>query len=92
MSILATQAESCLRQALEAQYGIQVLILQDNGGVVTPALRAKQILYRFRREIGDIELNKITIRSCPSDPDHRLWLIKQMPTAQSHDLNFDADT
>jgi len=78
MSILSNQAESVLRQALESPLGIQVLVYQDreNGAVTTPTLRARQILYRFRHEIGDKELEKIQIRLCPTDPDQRLWLIK----------------
>ncbi len=77
MSILSAQAESCLRQVLKAKYGIQIYVAQTGlGGVVTPALRARQILYRFRQEIGDAELNKIQIKTCPHDPDNRLWLLK----------------
>jgi hypothetical protein len=76
VSILSSQAENCLRTALASPLGIQIRILEDGEGVVTPSLRAKQILYRFRREIGDVELNKISVHFCPSDPDHRLWLLK----------------
>jgi len=77
MTILQNQATSVLRQALESPLGIQVKINQDEGkSVVTPSLRARQILYRFRQELGDIELNQIQIKLCPTDPDHRLWLVK----------------
>jgi hypothetical protein len=77
MSILSNQAENVLRTALESPYGIQILIYEDPPGqVVTPTLRARQILYRFRQEIGDKDMDQIQIRLCPTDPDHRLWLVK----------------
>ncbi len=76
MTILREQAEKILREALEARIGIQILIHEEQKGTVTPSLRVKQILYRFRQEIGDKELEVIQIRLCPSDPDHRLRLIK----------------
>lgn len=77
MSILAQQAELALRAAYNSEFGVQVLCAHDLGNpVVTPSLRTKQILYRFRREIGDVELLKIQIRLCPHDPNNRLWLIR----------------
>ena len=76
MTLLREQAEKVLREAAAARLGIQILIHEDQKGVVTPSLRVKQILYRFRREIGDAELRKLQIRLCPSDPDHRLFIIK----------------
>lgn len=76
MSILRQQAENILRQALESRVGVQVKINEETVGTVTPSLRAKQILYRFRKEIGDVELLKLQIRLCPGDPDRKLWIIK----------------
>jgi len=76
LTILREQAEKILREALSAQIGIQILINEEQKGTVTPSLRVKQILYRFRQEIGDRDLEVLQIRLCPSDPDHRLWLIK----------------
>lgn len=76
MTILRDQAESILRQAANARVGIQIRILEEIPGTVTPSLRVKQTLYRFRREIGDIELMGLKIYLCPHDPDRRLWIIK----------------
>lgn len=76
MTILRDQAESILRQALSARVGIQIRILEEIPGTITPSLRIKQTLYRFRREIGDVELKGLQIRLCPHDPEHRLWITK----------------
>jgi hypothetical protein len=81
LTILQDQAHSILRQAVESRIGIQIKILddgKDNGDtpVVTPSLRVKQILYRFRKEIGDVELLSLQIRLCPRDPNNRLWITK----------------
>ena len=79
MTILREQAERILRQAQESRLGIRILITEDQGqgtGTVTPSLRAKQILYRFRREIGDVELLSLQIHLYPKDPNHRLLITK----------------
>jgi hypothetical protein len=81
MTILRDQAHSILHRALESRIGIQIRILDDGKDkgdtpVVTPSLRVKQIFYRFRKEIGDIELLSLQIRLCPKDPNNRLWITK----------------
>lgn len=43
--------------------------------MVTPSLRAKQMLYRFRKDFGDPRFVAIQIRLSPDDPDNELWLI-----------------
>ena len=76
MTILRDQAESILRQALAAPVGIQIRVLEEIPGTVTPSLRVKQILYRFRKEIGDVDLKSLQIWLCPHDPDRRLWIVE----------------
>ena len=77
MSLLRDQCAAILRSAVESRLGIQVRVLESGGGVVTPSLRAKQILYRFRKELGDAEFQTLAIRLCPHDPDHVLWITRQ---------------
>lgn len=73
MTILSDQAAKILYRALEAETG---LILHVYGaGAAT--LRAQQILYRFRKELGDPELKRLQFRLSPRDPDHELWIIKE---------------
>lgn len=77
MTLLANQAAKALYKALECPTGA-VFRAQHSGEVplITPSLRAQQILYRFRKELDDPDLLKIQIRLSPDDPDHELWLIK----------------
>lgn len=76
MTILREQAEKILYGALQVRVGLQVKVLEEGEGIITPSLRAKQILYRFRQEIGDVELQRLAIHLCPEDPDGRLWITK----------------
>ena len=82
MTILADAAAKALYTALESPIGIIIRTYHSSETLVTPSSRAKQILYRFRKELGDIELLKIQIRFSPTDPDNELWLIKTETGAQ----------
>jgi hypothetical protein len=63
-----------LRQCLESDVGIEILVETDpSRDVVTPTLRAKQVLYRFKSQNPDYA--GIQVRLSPDDPDHKLWLI-----------------
>lgn len=73
---LELAALHALRAATNARLGVSLRIETPGGeSVVTPALRAKQIIYRFRKALGDPQFAKIQVRLSPDDPDHRLWLI-----------------
>lgn len=69
MTALQLQALGVLRAAAAAMHGVVVR--------TSEALRAKQILQRFRRESGESELQKVHIHHSPTDPEHELWLIKE---------------
>ncbi len=70
-SLLAQNARRILNEALSAPIGIQVLI--EAPGMTSPALRAKQVLYRFKKE--DRVFAHLQIRLHPTDPDNRLWVL-----------------
>lgn len=78
MTLLQQQVLNAFNACLNSGTGIiEILVHQDiANSVVTPSLRAMQILYRFRREIGDVEMRKILIKHCPDDPENMLWLIR----------------
>ena len=66
-----------LDACVESQYGVIIAIETDSSrDVNTPALRAKQILYRFRQEYSNPLYEAIQIRLSPNNPDNELWLIK----------------
>lgn len=75
MTALAEQATKILYQALELDLGAVYRVVSDDDSP-SPALRAKQILYRFRSELGDPELKRLQIRLDPHFPDTQLWVIK----------------
>lgn len=72
-SALEMQALTVLEAAAALPLG---LVLRTND-----SYRARQILYRFRRD--NAALRCIQIRLSPNDPDHELWLIRQEATAES---------
>jgi len=76
LTILASAAAKALYTALESPVGIIIRTYHQAETLTTPSFRAKQILYRFRKELGDVELLKIQIRFSPTEPDTELWLIK----------------
>jgi hypothetical protein len=71
--MLEIQCDAALRAAISAQFGVRIRVISIDT-VVAPTLRAKQILYRFRREFGP-DFRAVQIRLDPRDPDNRLWLI-----------------
>lgn len=38
--------------------------------------RAKAVIYRYRKELGDPELMKIQVRISPTNPETDLWLLR----------------
>lgn len=76
-TFLAVHAETFLRAALAAEYGIKIRVhVVSPDPIVTPALRARAILYRFRGELGNDVYNSLQIRLSPDDPQNRLWIIR----------------
>jgi hypothetical protein len=79
---LELAARDILEAAASSATGIRCRILTPVGiDSVTPTLRAKQVLYRFRRELGDPRYAQIQIRLSPDDPDNELWLIRTGDTS-----------
>ena len=72
-TLLELQSDAILRAAAQAEYGIIVRIIMT-ATIVAPTLRAKQVLYAYRRNLGP-DFKAIQIRLSPRDPDHELWLI-----------------
>jgi len=70
-SLLAQTARVILAEALTSEVGIVVEVSAP--GMVAPALRAKQTLYRFKNENRDFR--NIQIRLSPEFPDTELWLL-----------------
>lgn len=73
MTLLADAARRILAEAACVSIGI-VVHVETIGDVLTPVLRAKQVLYRFKSE--DSDFANIHIRISPDDPDTHLWLIR----------------
>jgi hypothetical protein len=71
-TLLAAGAFQILSQAAQAETGIIVEITTPVP-MIAPALRAKQVLLRFKQENSDFA--NIQIRMSPDDPDGELWLI-----------------
>lgn len=63
------QCHTILRAATSAELG---LVLRTND-----PYRARASLYKARKDIGDIELAALQIRTSPDDPEHELWIIKR---------------
>jgi hypothetical protein len=73
---LELTALNALTTAADAEVGIIFRVEQaPTVEMVTPSLRAKQMLYRFRKEFGDPRFANIQIRLSPDNPDDELWLI-----------------
>lgn len=76
MTLLRDSVIHILREAVSRETGIVVRV-ESPGGMSTPVLRAKQVLYRFKSENTDFK--DLQIRVSPDDPDRELWLIKTEP-------------
>jgi len=92
-TLIEIAALTILDACIASQHGIIVKIeKRESDDVNTPALRAKQILYRFRKENGNPEYLNIQIRLSPDDPDTELWLLKTpetLPDQQVQVLDID---
>jgi len=91
-TFLAAQALAMLTKAAECQYGGRFKInFPEDTSPVAPALRAKQILYRFRKELGNPTFLNMQVRLCPDDPTNKIWIInKNAPVPDEHDLDPEA--
>jgi len=72
-SLLAENARRILTAAALSRYGIQIHCTAPDLNMIAPSSRAKQVLYRFKRENHDFDNLKIDFH--PTDPDNRLWII-----------------
>lgn len=72
MTPIEHQCASILSAAASAEFG---LVLRTND----PA-RARALLYKVRKDIGDSEWNKLMIRISPDDSEHELWIIRNGAT------------
>lgn len=86
MTLLRDSVLNILNEAISRETGIVVRV-ESPGGMTTPVLRAKQVLYRFKSENTDFK--NLQIRISPDDPDHELWLIK---TTEPLKPDFDEET
>lgn len=72
-TLLAQTARAILSAALASPFGT-VVHIQPTSDLASPALRAKQVLYRFKKENADFA--QIQIKFAPDSPNTRLWLVK----------------
>ena len=72
-SFLAQNARRILNLALASDHGIEVLV-EAHGDIPTPTLRAKQVLYRFKKDSS--EYASLRIFQHPTNPS-MLWVTKQ---------------
>lgn len=70
-TLLALQAEAILDAASRSNVGI-IVHAPD-----ATALHMKQVLYRFRKELGNGAYRNLQIILSPDDPDHRVWIIRR---------------
>jgi hypothetical protein len=76
VSSLLESIDFALHLALESRFGIEILIHDFGEGAIVPAQRVQKIIFRYRHEVGNPELMRLTIDLHPSDPDHKLWIYK----------------
>jgi hypothetical protein len=84
-SLLAQNARRILDLALESDHGIEVLV-EVTGDLTSPGLRAKQVLYRFKKENDSYA--SLRIFQHPNN-DLLLWVTKQ--DVDTHSFSFDGD-
>jgi len=87
MTQLSNIARSILRQAALSEFGLEIGITATSDKIITPALRAKQILYRFKSE--DADFSNLRIDLSPTDPDKYLWIINTGPRIPTTALEID---
>lgn len=78
-TLLAQNARQILLQALATEFGLLIRV-QCADAMVTPALRARQVLYRFKKE--DSDFDELHFRLDPDDPDNCLWIIRGRVVAE----------
>lgn len=87
-TLIELAALSILDACVASEHGIIVKIeRRENEDVNTPSLRAKQILYRFRKDSGNPEYLNIQIRLSPDIPDTELWLLKTPETQPDQEVH-----
>ena len=67
-TVLQRQAQAILTAASETEIGLAVK--------TNDVMRAKAILYRFRKELKNEEYACLQIRLSPINPNGELWLLK----------------
>jgi hypothetical protein len=77
VSLTRDVAASIFEQAVRSPYGLVLKTYVDSSvaAVISPAQRAKQILYRFRQELPDPAYARLQIKFDPRDPVSGLWII-----------------
>lgn len=92
-TLIEIAALTILDACVQSEHGIIVKVeRRETEDVNTPALRAKNILYRFRKDNGNPDYLNIQIRLSPDDPDTELWLLKtpeSLPDQKVQVLNID---
>ena len=72
-----------LERCVASPFGIVARVEEAGQDLtVTPALRAKQVLYRVRQELANPLYKDIKIDLSPDNPDRELWLVN-MDEAES---------
>lgn len=84
-SLLAQNARNILTTALSSEHGIEVEVAAM-GDIPTPTLRAKQVLYRFKKENSLFDC--LRIFQSPMD-DKLLWITKQDLDTSSFSMETD---
>jgi hypothetical protein len=79
-TLLSQTARAILDSAYNSPHGI-IVEIQPIGPTVAPAMKAKQILYRFKKENADY--SAIQIKFSPDDPDRELWLIRNRENGET---------
>lgn len=81
-SLLAQNARRILELAFESDHGIEVRV-EVAGDIPQPVLRAKQVLYRFKKE--NVDWDCLRIFQSPIN-DQVLWITKQEITNLMSDV------
>lgn len=89
-SLLAQNARQILTRAAMSDIGLEVKV-EVVGDLPSPALRAKQILYRFKKENRDWQ--HIQVRLHPTEPENKIWVINtpNVPMPDDPDENPEKD-
>lgn len=78
MTLLESQCFAILSAAARSEFGliIRAQLSPIDDSLASPSARAKQVLYRFRREFGT-DFAQLQFRLSPTDPANELWIINQ---------------